>query len=274
MFAFFVGYTGLVLKRASKLIGIFMGASLSTQLEYRANFVVNLVETVLRILGSLLGLSILVGDAQNIGGWSLLEAAVVLGIFTLFDGIMSLSLFPNLSRIAEGVRTGTMDFTLLKPIDAQFLVSFRHFNLLRLPDVLLGVGIVIWAVVQRSPRPNLGQLGLGLLLLCTAYLMVYAICLMLSTTAFWFVRVENIIELFWGFYRAGQFPISVFPGWVRLFFTFVIPIAFITTVPAQAFTGKLEGNTVWVALGLAVGLLALSRWFWRFALRSYTSASS
>jgi ABC-2 type transport system permease protein len=263
-----------VLKRYTKLIGIFMGASLSTQLEYRANFVVNLVETVLRILGSLLGLSILVGDAQNIGGWSLLEAAVVLGIFTLFDGLMSLALAPNLNRIAEGVRTGTMDFTLLKPIDAQFLVSFRHLNLLRLPDVLLGAGIVVWAVWQLEPRPSFEQLALGVLLLLTAYFMVYAIWFMLATTAFWFVRVENITELFWGFYRAGQFPITVFPSWVRLFFTFVIPIAFITTVPAQAFTGKLEGSSVWVSLLLAAGLFALSRWFWRFALRSYTSASS
>jgi ABC-2 type transport system permease protein len=251
-----------------------MGASLSTQLEYRANFVVNLIETVLRILGSLLGLSILVGDAQNIGGWSLLEAAVVLGVFTLFDGLMSMALAPNLNRIAEGVRTGSFDFTLLKPIDAQFLVSFRNINLLRLPDVLLGVGIVVWAVLQLEPRPSVEQLGVGVLLMAAAYLIVYAIWLMLSTTAFWFVRVENITELFWGFYRAGQFPITVFPSWVRLFFTFVIPIAFITTVPAQAFTGKLETNSVWVALALATGLFAASRWFWRFALRSYTSASS
>jgi ABC-2 type transport system permease protein len=251
-----------------------MGASLSTQLEYRANFVVNLIETVLRVLGSLLGLSILVGDAQNIGGWSLLEAAVVLGIFTLFDGLISLALAPNLNRIAEGVRTGTFDFTLLKPIDAQFLVSFRNLNLLRLPDVLLGAGIIVWALTQLSKPPGLEQLGLGVLLLCTAYLMVYAIWFMLSTTAFWFVRVENITELFWGFYRAGQFPMTVFPGWVRLFFTFIIPIAFITNVPAQAFTGKLESGSVWAALAVSVGLFALSRWFWRFALRSYTSASS
>jgi ABC-2 type transport system permease protein len=251
-----------------------MGASLSTQLEYRANFVVNLIETVLRILGSLLGLSILVGDAQNIGGWSLLEAAVVLGVFTLFDGLMSMALAPNLNRIAEGVRTGTFDFTLLKPIDAQFLVSFRNINLLRLPDVLLGVGIIVWAILQLPVRPGFEQLGLGVLLLAAAYLMVYAIWFMLSTTAFWFVRVENITELFWGFYRAGQFPITVFPSWVRMFFTFIIPIAFITTVPAQAFTGKLESNSVWVALLLSGGLFMVSRWFWRFALRSYTSASS
>ncbi len=260
--------------RYSRLIAIFMGASLSTQLEYRANFVVNLIETVLRVGGSLLGLSILIGTSRSLGGWSLLEAAVVLGIFTFFDGLMSMALAPNLNRIAEGVRTGTMDFTLLKPIDAQFLVSFRNINLLRFPDVLLGIAIVIWALLQLEPRVSLGNLCIGILLLLSAYLMVYSIWFALSTTAFWFVRVENITELFWGFYRAGQFPVTVFPGWMSIFFTFVIPIAFITTVPAQALVGKLETNSVWISLALAVVFFAASRWFWRFALRSYTSASS
>ncbi len=251
-----------------------MGASLSTQLEYRANFVVNLIETMLRVVGSLLGLTILVGNSRNIGGWSLLEAAVVLGIFTLFDGLMSMALAPNLNRIAEGVRTGTMDFVLLKPIDAQFLVSFRNINLLRLPDVLLGLGIIIWAVLQLEPRPDAPHIILAGLLMLTAYSIVYGIWFMLSTTAFWFVRVENITELFWGFYRAGQFPVTVFPGWMRTFFTFVIPIAFITTVPAQALTGRLESTAIVGSVGIAMLLFIVSRWFWKFALRSYTSASS
>lgn len=256
----------------TRLISIFMGASLSLQLEYRANFVVNLVETALRLLGSILALSILFGDGKAIAGWSFPEAMVVLGVFTFFDGLMGMLLFPNLSKIAEGVRTGTMDFVLLKPIDAQFLVSFRNIDVLKLPDVLLGVGIIIWALNQTGTSFFQIILGIGLLLL--AYGIVYSIIFMLSTTAFWFVRVENVTELFWGVYRAGQFPIQVFPGWVRTVFTFVIPIAFITTVPAQAFTGQLENSSIVWALGLAIGLIALSRWFWRFALRSYTSASS
>jgi ABC-2 type transport system permease protein len=260
------------LARYTRLVSIFTGASLSAQLEYRANFVVNLVETVLRALGTLLGISILFGDGGSVGGWSFLEAAVVVGVFTLFDGLMSMLLTPNLNRIAEAVRTGTMDFTLLKPIDAQFLVSFRNINVLRLPDVILGVGIIVWALAQLGS--SWANILLGLALLLTAYAIVYSIWFMLSTSAFWFVRVENITELFWGFYRAGQFPVTAFPGWVRVFFTFVIPIAFITTVPAQAFTGRLETVNLWIALLIAVALLLVSRWFWRFALRSYTSASS
>ncbi len=260
------------LQRYARLIGIFVGAGLSVQLEYRANFVVNLIETALRALGTFLGISILFAGSTNVGGWTFLEAAVIVGVFTLFDGLISMLLTPNLNRIAEGVRTGTMDFTLLKPIDAQFLVSFRNVNILRLPDVVLGLGIIVWALAQLGS--SVVNVALGLALLLTAYAIVYGIWFMLSTSAFWFVRVENVTELFWGFYRAGQFPVTAFPGWVRTFFTFVIPIAFITTVPAQAFTGRLEGNALLGAFIIAAVLLVASRLFWRFALRSYTSASS
>lgn len=255
-----------------RIISILMGASLGVQLEYRANFTVNLLETALRLMGSVLGLSILFGGGESVAGWTFAEALAVLGIFTFFDGLISMALAPNLNRIAEGVRTGTLDFVLLKPVDAQFLVSFRNIDLLKLPDVLLGLGILGWSLGHTGVRLENLLLGAGLLL--TAYLIVYSIWFALSTTAFWFVRVENVTELFWGVYRAGQFPIQVFPGWVRTAFTFVIPIAFITTVPAEAFTGRLEGVNLWAAVGMGIGLFVASRGFWRFALRAYTSASS
>jgi ABC-type uncharacterized transport system permease subunit len=84
----------------------------------------------------------------------------------------------------------------------------------------------------------------------------------------------RLLELFWGFYQASQFPITVYPAWVRLMFTFFIPVAFITTVPSQALIGKVEVSNAIIAFGIALALLAVSRWFWRFGLRSYTSASS
>jgi ABC-type uncharacterized transport system permease subunit len=86
--------------------------------------------------------------------------------------------------------------------------------------------------------------------------------------------VENITELFNGLFRAGQFPVTVFPGWVRVFFTFIVPVAFITTVPAEAVVGRIRPEIALASAGVALALLAISRWFWGVALRSYTSASS
>lgn len=259
--------------RYARIAGVFAGASVSAQLEYRANFMVNVVGSVLSALGSLLGLSVLFADGQPLGGWTLRESLVVVGLFTLVQGFIGAFLYPNLNKIAEGVRLGTMDFQLLKPVDTQFLVSSRNLNIFRLPDVLVGLGLAGWAATGIEGVTPLG-IGLCLLLIGAGLGIVYSVWFMLSTTAFWFVKVENITELFNGVFRAGQFPVAAFPSWARLFFTFVVPVAFITTVPAEALVGRVR--PAWALGAVLVSLLFLvaSRAFWRFALGRYTSASS
>lgn len=259
--------------RYLRLAAIFAGASVSVQLEYRANFLINLLTSLLTAGGSLLGLLVVSGDGQPIGGWSYREAAVVVGLFTLVQGLIGALLQPNLNKIAEAVRLGTMDFTLLKPIDAQFLVSTRNINLFQAIDMLLGLGIIGWAVAGLPGVTPAGAL-VAALLVGAGLLIVYAIWFMLSTTAFWFVKVENLTDLFSGLFRAGQFPVSAYPGWVRLLFTFVVPVAFVTTVPAEALTGRCQPLSALGALLAAALLLLAARLLWRRALASYTSASS
>lgn len=261
------------IRRYLRLIRIFAGASISAQLEYRTNFVVNLIGSLLTAGGAMFGLFVLYGDGQPLGGWSYREALVVVGLYTLIQGFIGAFLSPNLNSIGEGVRTGTMDFTLLKPIDAQFLVSTRNVNIFRITDILVGIGLIVWAAA-RLPDAAPGGILAGSLLVFASLVMVYAVWLMLTTTAFWFVKVANLTDLFSSLFRAGQMPISAFPGWVRMIFTFIIPIAFITTVPAEAIIGRATPGGALGALLVALLLVGASRWFWRFALRDYTSASS
>jgi ABC-2 type transport system permease protein len=259
--------------RYLRLMAIFTGASTSAQLEYRANFVVSALSAVLGAGGAIFGLNIVAGDNAAIGGWTYREALVVVGLFTIVQGFIGSVLYPNLNRIAEAVRTGQMDFTLLKPIDAQFLVSTRNVNVFPLINVLVGTAIAAWALSGVAGVTAAGLI-VGVTLLAAALLIVYAIWFMLTTTAFWFVRVENITELFNGVFRAGQFPVTVFPGWIRFLFTFIVPIAFITTVPAEALVGRMDAGTAIAAIAVALGLLLASRRLWRWAVSSYTSASS
>jgi ABC-2 type transport system permease protein len=97
---------------------------------------------------------------------------------------------------------------------------------------------------------------------------------MLGTTSIWFVKIYNVTEVLRGLLEAGRFPIVAYPIAYRVFFTFIIPVAFLTTVPAQSFLGR--GSWGWWlgSVLLAIALLQLSKAFWKFALRSYTSASS
>jgi ABC-2 type transport system permease protein len=261
------------LRRYMRLAAIFGGASVSAQLEYRANFVVSLIGAVLTAGGSLFGLLVLTGGSQSVGGWSYQEAMVVVGLFTIVQGFIGGLLYPNLNRIGEAIRTGTMDFTLLKPIDTQFLVSSRNVNIFPLLNIGIGA-LVITLAVPTIPGVTLAGVGAGAVLLVAALMIVYAIWFMLTTTAFWFVKVENVTELFNGVFRAGQFPVAVFPGWIRFLFTFIVPIAFITTVPAEAIVGRITPPSALATILVALALLLIGRLVWRWAVASYTSASS
>jgi ABC-2 type transport system permease protein len=172
------------------------------------------------------------------------------------------------------VREGTLDYALTKPADSQVLVSVRELRIWQAVDVITGLIVLGVAVIQLQERVSAWQaLSFAAALMCGG-VMLYAFWLILTTGVFWVVRMENIVELFEGVYRAGQYPVGIYPDWLRSGLTFLVPVAFAVTVPAEALTGRLEALTLAGAAGLAAGLLALARWFWFFGLRRYSGASA
>lgn len=260
--------------RYFRLIRIFTGATISAQLEYRANFLGAVLASLGEVGVALLGISVLFFQpgTQTVGGWTFREALLVTGFFMLTEGFISVVIQPNMSRIAEAVRTGSMDFTLLKPIDSQFNVSTRNLNVLRIPDILIGLGLIVYAASGLTISP-VGVLQAAVLYL-SALVIVYCIWLGLSTTAFWFVKTQNASELFNGVFGAARFPVTAFPVPVRFLLTFVVPVAFITTVPAQAMTGHLSPTLALASPVVAALLFVATRLFWLKTVGSYTSASS
>ncbi|HEX7620645.1 MAG TPA: ABC-2 family transporter protein, partial [Anaerolineales bacterium] len=105
-------------------------------------------------------------------------------------------------------------------------------------------------------------------------IMIYCFWLILTTTAFWLIRIWELVNLFQGLYAAGRWPVTIYPQWLRIGLTFLVPVAFAVTVPAQALTNRLTPLTLLGALGLAVLLIALARFIWRLGVRSYSGASA
>lgn len=250
----------------------FWGSALAAEMEYRGNFAIAMVSAFLMMVGSLFSLSLLYQQGYQPGGWRLEEALLVVGAFTLLEGLANCLFTPNLNRIVEQVQKGTLDFVLLKPVDSQFWVSLRSLSPWGLPDLLFG--LALWLYAGQRLELTVADYILGLGLLGVAALLLYSMWFILGATSIWFVKIYNATEVLRGLLEAGRYPIQAYPAIYRFFFTFVVPVAFLTTVPAQAALGRLELSTFWVALGVALGLLVVSRWFWRWALRSYTSASS
>jgi ABC-2 type transport system permease protein len=258
--------------RYLNLIQIFWKTAISAELEYRLNFVFAALSSLGGLAGSLFSLFLFYRKGYHFQGWRWEEALIVVGIFTLLEGFASTFLASNLSRIVKHIQDGTLDFVLLKPINSQFWLSFRSFSLWGVPDLLFGLAIIFYA-------GNLLGIGIGAYLLAAIPLIfgtiiMYSLWFMLGATSIWFTKIYNMTEVLKGLLAAGRFPIGAYPATYRFFFTFVVPVTFLTTVPAETLLGR--GNPLWIAGGgcLAVVLLILSSRVWQFALRFYTSASS
>jgi ABC-2 type transport system permease protein len=172
------------------------------------------------------------------------------------------------------VRQGTLDYLLTKPEDSQVLVSVREFRIWQAVDVVVG-GIVLGFGIARIET----SIGLGSALVFAGTLllgavMIYCFWLILTTAAFWIVRMDELHELFDGIYQSGRWPVTIYPGWLRISLTFLVPIAFAVTVPAEALTSRLTVDTLAIAAGFTVLLLVAARWFWRTGLRQYSGASA
>lgn len=263
------------MRRHLRLLGVFWKSILLNELEYRVNFLVNVLVGLSWSLWALAGATFFYQYRDSIRGWSYYQALVVLGLFMFFTGLINAFMRPNLERLTEHIRSGTLDFVLVKPVNAQFYASLREISVWVLSDILIGASVVAYALNQLGVQPSLVQLGLFFVLIVSAALTMYSLVLMLATTAFWAVQVDNILELLFSFYEAGRFPVTIYPQWMRILLTFVVPIAFVTTVPAEAVLGRLTDAWMMVyALAFGLGLFALSAGYWRYALRHYSSASS
>jgi ABC-2 type transport system permease protein len=262
------------LRRYGTLFGLFMRSSLLTRLEYRADFVVGLTRSIFWSVVIVAGVLVLFRFTPTLGGWTMAESLLVVGLFYLFFGLIECFLQPNIVKLVEHIAKGTFDFIVLKPVDSQFFASLREQNLPSLCQSLSGLALLGYATATLERTPSLGALLAFAVLLSSGIVIAYALWMLLVTTAFWLVRIENIAELLFVVFEAGRFPVSAFSAPVQALLTFVVPVAFMTTFPAAALAGRLTTTMLVAAPLLSIALLLLSRRFWRLALRNYSSASS
>lgn len=254
------------------VLRLLWSAALAAELEYRVNFVLATITSLGNLSGSLFGLFLFYRTGYTFEGWSWQEALVVLGVFTVLQGFSSTFLAPNLNGIVKHVQNGTLDFVLLKPISSQFWLSSNTLSPWGLPDLLFGGMLIAYAGSKLGIGIN--DYLLSAVPILFGFISLYSLWFMLGATSIWFVKIYNVTEVLRGLLEAGRYPMVAYPTAYRFFFTFVIPVAFLTTVPAEAMLGRVQIGWILGAGVLALGLLVVARYFWSFALRFYTSASS
>jgi ABC-2 type transport system permease protein len=259
-------------RRYLRLLGIQLRASAALSVQYRLEFVVQGAMALFWAAWSLVPVLVLFGHRPGLAGWSFEEALVVMGWFVLMKGVLEGAVNPSLAAVVEHIRKGTLDFVLLKPADAQFLVSTARFAPWRVMDLLAAMGIFGWAFHRLGRWPAPGAFLLAALLLLCATVTLYSLWILVISAAFHVVKVDNLSYLFSSIFDAARWPVSVFRGAWRVVFTVVVPLALMTTYPAMALLGRLEARTALLAvLGTAL-FSVFARAVWRSSIGHYTSA--
>src|SRR5262249_7308605 len=153
-------------------------------MQYRVDFITRGLVAFLWSALTLIPLWVVFGVRQQVAGWSFGEALVVVGWFTLLRAVLEGAVSPSLTAGVEHVRKGTLDFVLLKPADAQFLVSTAKFEPWRVVDVAGALIIFGYAFATLGRWPSLAQVAGALLFLALAVVILYSIWILVVSAAF------------------------------------------------------------------------------------------
>ena len=264
------------MKRYWTIYKLLLRNSLIREMSFKANFLLWLVTELLWFLGQLVFVDVLFLYTDRIGSWSKWEVVLLIGTHQIISQIFQAFCYVNVSNLPELIRTGRLDLMLLLPMDAQFAVSMRQFGLDNLVNVGVGVGFVVFSLGKLGMVPDATRLacyGVTVLLGAAVH---YSIMFSLATLSFWIVRAQGLIYGYYNLVNISRYPAEVFSGVFRWTFTWLIPVIVVANFPARILVrpGMQPFGMMAELFGVSALTVCLSRWFWLFALRRYSSASS
>ena len=264
------------MRRYLEVYAIMLRNSLIREMSFKANFIRWMLVEVLWFCGQILFFGIIFGEVDRIGDWTKWEVVLLVGTHQMIAQLFQAFFFMNISNIPELVRTGKLDSLLVLPIDSQFAVSTKQFGLDSILNALLGGVVVIVSLVQLQIVPSVGMVLLYLVALGFGVAIHYSIMLALAAVSFWIIRAQGLVYGYFNFLQIARYPDVIFPRMFRFIFGWIVPVIIVANIPARLLIKPL-GHPAWLMFHLVVaGSIAfvLSRFFWRFALRRYSSASS
>jgi ABC-2 type transport system permease protein len=257
-----------------KLFSAMFKINVHLALAYRTDTIVNILLNLVWLGWELLGLSIIFNNTQSLGGWSLGELIALLGVFHLVNALMAALIWPNTERFNTSVRDGTLDYTLLMPADSMFLVTFSRMVIWRVWDLVLAGALIVIGIRLAGGGVTFFSLASFLLLAAGGAVILYSLWIVMIAATFWFVKFDNNVTILQALLDTGRYPSTIYPAWLRVIVTFVVPIAVATTVPLQALRGDLTGWHVLLFLGISVAAFFVASRVWKAGVRKYSGASS
>jgi ABC-2 type transport system permease protein len=264
--------------RYARLLGSLARYALAREMSFRGNFLVKVSVEALWLFILLAFYRTVFARTSTIADWSEPQYMFFVGCFFALSGLIETLFLENCNEFAELVRTGDLDFLLLRPIDEQFLVSCRRIDWSTAPNVLMGLGVMIASLAGMHWHFDPLKVLVFLLTFACGAAIAYSFMLALTAISVWMVRNQSLMEMWWLFSSLARYPREIFRAtWAEpmgLFFTFFLPILLVVNVPANAMVRILDYRMVGFTLLATAASLWASRRFFQRALRSYRSASS
>ena len=257
-----------------KLLSAFLKVNIQMALAYRADTVVNILLNIMWLGWELLSLNIIFSNTTTLGGWGLGELIALLGVFRLVNTLMIALIWPNTEKFNQSIRDGSMDYTILQPVNSMFLVTFSRITVWRIWDLVLAIILIIVGINMAGDITTPLNILTFILLAITGTLIIYSLWIVLIALTFWFTKFDNNVTILQALLDAGRYPSTVYPVWLRVIVTFVIPIAVATTIPLQALRGELEPGRILLFIGVSIISFWIATKVWKLGLKRYSGASS
>ncbi|MSR30246.1 MAG: hypothetical protein EXR99_01960 [Gemmataceae bacterium] len=264
--------------RYLRLLVSFARISLMGELSFRVNFLLKILVEVLWLGILLIFYKTIFSKSSSVSGWDEYQYLFFLGAYYTLEGFVETFFLENCVEFSELVRSGNLDFFLLKPIDEQFLLTFRKIDWSTAPKIFLGLGLMSIGAMDLGITFEPFRVFWFLVLLFMGFSLAYSFLLVLTSLGVWLVRNQSLMEIWWLFTNLMRYPRSIYqPSWalpIRVVFGVFIPALLAVSVPAEYFLGKSDWSGI-ALLSISTGFFIwLSRWFFFYSLRHYQSASS
>jgi len=257
-----------------KLLSAFLKVNIQMSLAYRADTVVNILLNLMWLGWELLSLGIIFSNTETIGGWDFGQLIALLGVFRLVHTLMIALIWPNTEKFNQSIRDGSMDYTLLQPINSMFLVTFSRITVWRAWDLVLAAVLIVVGINLAGDIITPLNLLTFVLLTVSGAIVIYSLWIVLIALTFWFIKFDNNVTILQALLDAGRYPVTVYPVWLRIIVTFVIPVAVATTVPLQALRGELNLGRILMFIAISIASFLVASRVWKAGLKQYSGASS
>ena len=256
-----------------KLLSAFFKVNVQMSLAYRADTIVNILLNLMWLGWELLSLNIIFSNTTTLGGWGLGELIALLGVFRLVNTMMIAIIWPNTEKFNQSIRDGSMDYTILQPVNSMFLVTFSRITVWRIWALVLAIVLIVVGINISGDTTSPLSILTFILLTLSGAIVIYSLWIVLIALTFWFTKFDNNVTILHALLDAGRYPVTVYPVWLRIIVTFVIPIAVATTIPLQALRGDLNLNQVILFFTVGIVSFLIASRVWKSGLKQYSGAS-